>query len=87
MTDPRPRVLVLPACLAALVAGLIAAVPATAGPNCAPGFEPNPYTAQCLAPVTTPTINGVPCVASKLGLCQSFLQNQQPPRPPGSAVG
>ena len=49
---------------------------------CAPGFEPNPYTAQCLAPVNTPTINGIPCVASNIGLCSSFVQNQQPPRGP-----
>jgi len=47
-----------------------------------PGFEPNPYTAQCLAPVNTPTINGIPCVASNIGLCSSFVQNQQPPRGP-----
>lgn len=49
---------------------------------CAPGFVPNPYTPQCLAPVNTATINGVPCVANKLGLCNSFVQNQQPRRVP-----
>ena len=43
-----------------------------------PGFIPNPYTAQCLAPVSTPIINGQPCIASNIGLCSSFVQNQQP---------
>lgn len=58
--------------------------PASAAQTCAPGFVANPYTAQCLAPVNTATINGVPCVASNLGLCSSFVQNQQPPRKPTS---
>lgn len=60
-----------------------------AGPvqTCAPGFVPNPYAAQCLAPVSTATINGVPCVPSNLGLCNSFVQNQQPRRVPVSSVG
>lgn len=71
---------------AAATAGVLSASPAVAAPNCAPGFAPNPYTAECLAPVNTPTINGVPCVASNIGLCSSFVQNQQPrrgPRPVG----
>ena len=50
--------------------------------NCAPGFVANPYAAQCLAPVSTATINGVPCVPSNIGLCSSFVQNQQPRRAP-----
>lgn len=60
----------------------LAPVSAQAGQGCAPGFVPNPYNSQCLAPVTTPTINGIPCVPSNLGLCQSFVQNQQPRRVP-----
>ena len=47
-----------------------------------PGFVANPYTAQCLAPVSTPIIAGVPCVASNIGLCSSFVQNKVPPRTP-----
>lgn len=67
---------------AALVAGAVSVAPAAQAQNCAPGFVANPYTAQCLAPVSTPVINGVPCVASNIGLCSSFVQNQQPPRGP-----
>lgn len=71
----------------AVLAGVIAVAPAALAPlaqgqNCAPGFEPNPYTAQCLAPVSTPIINGIPCIPSNIGLCNSFVQNQQPPRGP-----
>lgn len=66
------------------VAVSVASAPAASAQNCAPGFVLNPYTAQCLAPVTTPVINGIPCVPSNIGLCSSFVQNQQPrqaPRP------
>lgn len=80
------RVLVHAVCLAAVAGGLVTVAPGAAAQNCAPGFVPNPYGPQCLAPVSTPTINGVPCVPSKLALCQSFLQNQQPPRPPRSSA-
>ena len=66
----------------ALLAGAVALVPAAAAQTCAPGFVPNPYTAQCLAPVSTPIINGIPCIPSNIGLCSSFVQNQQPPRGP-----
>lgn len=69
-------------CGGALVAGAVLAAPPVQGQSCAPGFVPNPYTAQCLAPVSTPVINGQPCIASKIALCSSFLQNQQPPRGP-----
>jgi hypothetical protein len=31
-------------------------------------------------------INGIPCIASNIGICSSFLQNQQPPRRPQSSV-
>jgi len=57
-------------------------IPVASAQECAPGMFPNPYTAQCLTPISTPIINGVPCVASKIGLCSSFAQNQQPPNGP-----
>lgn len=66
----------------ALTAGLLLVAPTAAADTCAPGFVPNPFTAQCLAPVSTPIINGQPCIASNIGLCSSFVQNQQPPRGP-----
>lgn len=69
----------------ALVAGAVGFAPASSAHNCAPGFVPNPYGSQCLAPVITPTINGVPCVPSNLGLCSSFVQNQQPRRMPAAS--
>jgi hypothetical protein len=69
------------------VCGAVWAAPVAAAQTCAPGFERNPYTPECLAPVNTPTINGVPCVASKIGLCSSFVQNQQPQRVPRSSIG
>ena len=83
MTKTRLQRHVVPACCGALVAAAVALAPAAGAQNCAPGFVPNPYTAQCLAPVNTATINGVPCVASNIGLCSSFVQNQQPRRVPG----
>ncbi len=66
----------------ALLAGAVSTASAAPGQTCAPGFVPNPYTAQCLAPVSTPIINGIPCIPSNIGLCSSFVQNQQPPRGP-----
>ena len=74
-------------CLAAVAGVLFGLAPVADAQNCAPGFVPNPSNSQCLSPVITPTINGVPCVPSNLGLCQSFVQNQQPPRKPGSFAG
>ena len=71
----------------ALVAAGVALSPAAPVQTCAPGFISNPYSAQCLAPVSTATINGVPCVPSNLGLCSSFVQNQQPRRVPVATVG
>ena len=72
-------------CAAGVMAGgVLTSSPVALAQNCAPGFVANPYTAQCLAPVTTPVINGIPCVPSRIGLCSSFVQNQQPrsgPRP------
>lgn len=70
-----------------LVAGGVALGPSVPASACAPGFVQNPYSAQCLAPVNTATINGVPCVPSNLGLCNSFVQNQQPRRVPVSSFG
>jgi hypothetical protein len=64
------------------VIGAVSFSPVAAADRCAPGFVANPYTAQCLSPVSTPIINGQPCIASKIGLCSSFLQNQRPPRGP-----
>ena len=69
----------------ALSAGAVA--PAVHAQTCAPGFIVNQYNSQCLAPVSTPVINGIPCVASNIGICSSFVQNQQPPRRPQSSVG
>lgn len=66
----------------ASVLALLNGAATAAAQDCAPGFVPNPYTAECLAPVNTPTINGIPCVASNIGLCSSFVQNQQPRRGP-----
>ena len=69
----------------ALWGALVVAVPpapAASAQTCAPGFVANPYSAQCLAPVNTAVINGVPCVPSNIGLCSSFVQNQQPRRGP-----
>jgi hypothetical protein len=72
----------LGALLGAPLIGTVSMASAAPGQTCAPGFVPNPYTAQCLAPVSTPIINGIPCIASNIGLCNSFVQNQQPPRGP-----
>lgn len=67
---------------AMIASAVVALAPAAQAQGCATGFIPNPYTAQCLAPVSTPIINGQPCIASNIGLCSSFVQNQQPPRGP-----
>jgi hypothetical protein len=76
------RRLLIVGCSSALAVGSVAFAPTADADRCAPGFVANPYTAQCLAPVSTPIINGQPCIASNIGLCSSFLQNQQPPRGP-----
>ena len=70
----------------AVAAGLVGAAPAAAE-SCPPGHVNNQYTGQCYLQGSAPTINGVPCVASNLGLCQSFRQNQQPPRKPYTSIG
>jgi hypothetical protein len=66
-------------------AGLVA--PRAAADTCPPGHLKNAYSGTCYVVGSAPTINGVPCVASNLGLCRSFRQNQQPPRRPRSSVG
>ncbi len=66
--------------------GFATAAPAAAD-GCPPGHNLNPYNGQCYVVGSAPTINGVPCVASKIGLCSSFTQNQQPPRRPVARVG
>lgn len=55
--------------------------------SCPPGHLTNPYNGQCYVQGSAPTINGVPCVASNLGVCSSFRQNQQPPKRPQARVG
>jgi hypothetical protein len=70
----------------ALAVGVVVATPAAAQ-GCPPGHVNNQYTGQCYLEGSAPTINGVPCVASNLGLCQSFRQNQQPPRKPYTSIG
>lgn len=64
-----------------------AAAPVASADGCAPGHVSNPYNSQCFVVGSAPTINGVPCVASHLGLCSSFTQNQQPPRKPVTSIG
>jgi len=72
---------------AALTTGMLVGVPDAAAQECPPGHINNEYTGQCFVQGSAPTINGVPCVASNLGLCQSFRQNQQPPRKPYTSIG
>ena len=75
---------------AAVAAGMIVVAPMTpvaAAEGCPPGHINNQYTGQCYLQGSAPTINGVPCVASNRGLCQSFTQNQQPPRKPYTSIG
>jgi hypothetical protein len=72
---------------AVVAAGVIVGTPAAAAQGCPPGHINNQYTGQCYLQGSAPTINGVPCVASKTGLCQSFRQNQQPPRKPYTSIG
>ena len=74
-------------CCVALAAGAFVAAPVASADNCPPGHLSNDYTGQCYVQGSAPTINGVPCVASNLGLCSSFTQNQQPPRKPYTSIG
>ena len=86
-TTGLQQILIRTACSGALAVGVLSLAPGAGAQTCAPGFDPNPYAAQCLAPVSTPVINGIPCVATNIGICSSFLQNQQPPRRPQSSIG
>ncbi|WP_131536231.1 hypothetical protein [Mycolicibacterium aromaticivorans] len=72
---------------AGVVAGVVTGLPAAVAQACPAGHVNNEYTGQCYLEGSAPTINGVPCVASNLGLCQSFRQNQQPPKKPYTAIG
>lgn len=74
-------------CCVALAGAVLAAAPVAAADSCPPGHVNNQYTGQCYLQGSAPTINGVPCVASNLGLCRSFTQNQQPPRKPYTSIG
>jgi hypothetical protein len=81
------QILVGVACGGTLAIMAMSIAPVADAQTCAPGFVVNQYNGQCLAPVVTPVINGIPCIASNIGICSSFLQNQQPPRRPQSSVG
>jgi hypothetical protein len=87
MTSSRlQQILIYAACGGTLAIMAMSVAPMADAQTCAPGFVVNQYNGQCLAPVVTPVINGIPCIASNIGLCSSFLQNQQPPRRPQSSV-
>jgi hypothetical protein len=80
------RVLPVGCCGALVIALNPVSSPVAAAQGCPPGHQSNAYSGQCYVDGSAPTINGVPCVASHLGLCSSFSQNQQPPRRPRSFV-
>ena len=87
MTSTRLQQILVHAVVGGTLAITVMSIAPVAGAQtCAPGFVVNQYNGQCLAPVVTPVINGIPCVASNIGICSSFLQNQQPPRRPQSSV-
>ncbi len=81
------QILVQAACFGTLAVSGAVLAPVAGAQGCAPGFIANPYNGQCLAPVSTPVINGIPCVPSNIGLCSSFAQNQLPPQRPQSSLG
>ncbi|GAA2787700.1 hypothetical protein [Mycolicibacterium pallens] len=87
MTTHWGRRIVYAVGAAGLIVGIAVGAPAAAAQGCPAGHINNQYTGQCYLEGSAPTINGVPCVASNLGLCQSFRQNQQPPRKPYTAIG
>ena len=87
MTMHWGRGIVCAVAAAGLVVGIAVAAPVAVAQGCPAGHINNQYTGQCYLEGSAPTINGVPCVASNLGLCQSFRQNQQPPRKPYTAIG
>jgi hypothetical protein len=76
----------LPVAALVIAAGAVT-TPVAVAEGCPPGHQSNAYSGQCYVAGSAPTINGIPCVASHLGTCSSFTQNQQPPRRPPSRVG
>lgn len=87
MTATRlQQILIHAACCGTFAISGMSIAPVAGAQTCAPGFVVNQYSGQCLAPVVTPVINGIPCIASNVGICSSFVQNQQPPRRPQSSV-
>jgi hypothetical protein len=63
------------ACCAAgfATAPLLTAAPAGA---CPPSFYADPFTGQCSAPGSIPTVNGIPCIPGEhVGTCLGMLQN------------
>ena len=82
MTTRSGRLAVSLMCSAAVASIVILSSPAAAADSCPPGHITNPYSGQCFLQGSAPVINGVTCTAGHLGLCQSFVQNQQPPQRP-----
>lgn len=82
MTTRFQRLTVGLACAAAVAGGVVLTSPVAAADGCPPGHLNNQYTGQCYVQGSAPVINGVTCTAGHLGLCSSFIQNQQPPRRP-----
>lgn len=70
------------ACCAALAGAAVLSPAAASADACPPGHVNNPYSGQCYLQGSAPVINGVTCTAGHLGLCSSFIQNQQPPKRP-----
>ncbi|MCV7229976.1 hypothetical protein [Mycolicibacterium komossense] len=73
-------------CAALMVAMSPTTLPVAAAQGCPPGHQINVYSGQCYVEGSAPTVNGIPCVASHLGTCTAFSQNQQPPRRPLATV-
>jgi len=82
MTARVRRIAVGLMCSAALASGVVLTAPVAGADSCPPGHITNPYSGQCFLQGSAPVINGVTCTAGHLGLCQSFVQNQQPPKRP-----
>lgn len=76
------RLVAVLVCSAAAASGVVAASPVAGADSCPPGHINNPYSGQCFLQGSAPVINGVTCTAGHLGLCRSFIQNQQPPKRP-----
>ena len=73
-------------CAAAFAAApLVTAAPAAA---CPPSFYTDPFTGQCSAPGSIPTVNGIPCIPGEhLGTCLGMLQNMPGGNNPWNTVG